>query len=457
MFFKKLFIYSGKTYYFFSYSMKIVVYWLPFYSKTVIHMPLNDFCGLDFGTSNSTIGVFKNQEMSMVPLEQGRPIIRSAIFFDYEADEYRFGQQGFNDYLSGIHGRLMMSLKSVLGSSLMKEHTLIDKQLIPYTTILGYLIQYMKVQAQNMLGHELTQVVMGRPVRFHDQDDTKDKLAQATLQAIAEEQGFETVLFQYEPIAAALAYEQTLHQEKLALIVDLGGGTSDFSVIRLGPNRQAHNRIDDVLANKGIHIGGTDFDTLFSLKEVMPTLGLGGLMQGISNTIQIPNAYYHDLTTWHTINSLYTHHTKRAVQSIKHLALDKKPIERLLQVINHQQGHRILNAIEQAKCLLSQDASVDLNLTFIEADFTLHIERKTFEAIIQHKIEQLIHTVSDTIQASGVKAQEIDSIFFTGGSTQIPIVRQAITNLLPAAEIVQGDVFSSVGKGLVIEAKKQFA
>lgn len=421
----------------------------------VIHMALDNFCGLDFGTSNSTIGVFKNQTMTMVPLEQGKPIIRSAIFFDYEADEYRFGQQGFNDYLSGIHGRLMMSLKSILGSSLMKEHTLIDKQLIPYTTILGYLIRYMKEAAQKVVGHELTQVVMGRPVRFHDQDDKKDKLAQATLQAIAKEQGFETVLFQYEPIAAALAYEQTLHQEKLALIVDLGGGTSDFSVIRLGPNRQTHNRINDVLANKGIHIGGTDFDTLFSLKEIMPTLGLGGLMQGVSNTIQIPNAYYHDLTTWHTINSLYTHQTKRAIESIKNLALDKKPIERLLQVINHQQGHKILNAIEQAKCLLSQDVAVDLNLSFIEPNFKLHIERKKFEDIIQPKVELLMKTVSDTIQASGLKAQDIDSIFFTGGSTQIPIVRKAITSLLPLAEIVQGDVFSSVGKGLVIDAKKQ--
>ena len=419
-------------------------------------MALHDFCGLDFGTSNSTIGVFKHQHMTMVPLEQNRPILRSAIFFDYETNEYRFGQQGITDYLSGIHGRLMMSLKSVLGSSLMQEDTLINQQWIPYTTILGYLIRYMKKEAERMVGHELTQVVMGRPVRFHDQDDKRDKLAQDTLQAVAEEQGFETVLFQYEPIAAALAYEETIQQEKLALIIDLGGGTSDFSVIRLRPGSNHSDRLQDVLANKGIHIGGTDFDTRFSLKEVMPTLGLGGLMRGISNNLQIPNGYYYDLTTWHTINSLYTRQNKRAIQEIKTFALDKKPIERLLHVVEKQQGHKILNEIEQGKCFLSQDTAVGLNLSFIEKDLILNIQRATFESIIADKVQELLQTVSETIKESGVVHSAIDSLFFTGGSTQIPMVRKAITHLFPTAEIVQGDVFSSVGKGLIIDAKKRF-
>lgn len=415
-----------------------------------------DFCGLDFGTSNSTIGIIQNHETTMVPLEQGKPTIRSAIFFDYETNAYRFGQQGITDYLSGTHGRLMVSLKSILGSSLMQEDTLINQKFIPYKTILGYLIRYIKQQAERITGHELTQVVMGRPVRFHDSDDKKDKLAQDTLQAVAEEQGFKEVLFQYEPIAAALAYEQSLTNEKLALIVDLGGGTSDFSIIRLNPKLNHRNRLQDVLANQGIHIGGTDFDTQFSLREVMPTLGLGGMMQGISNSIQIPSSYYHDLTTWHTINSLYTHATKRAIHSIHNMALDKKPINRLLHVIEHQQGHKILNAIEEAKCQLSEETQVNLNLAFIEKHFILDIGRKTFENIILAKVEQLVQTVSNTLQEASVTSNQIDSIFFTGGSTQIPIVRESIINLFPSAEIVHGDVFSSVGKGLIIDAKRRF-
>lgn len=418
-------------------------------------MAIHDFCGLDFGTSNSTIGIFKNNHTTMVPLEQGKSIIRSAIFFDYDDKKCVLGQQGITEYLTGTHGRLMMSLKSVLGSSLMQEKTLIEDRLVPYTDILGYLIQYLKTAAEKALGHEITQVVMGRPVHFHDNNVKKDHLAQATLEKIAKKQGFKTVVFQYEPIAAGLAYESTLMQEQLALIVDLGGGTSDFSVIRLKPNANP-DRLQDVLANKGIHIGGTDFDRLFSLNSVMPELGLGGQMRGTSGNIQIPNSYYHDLTTWHTINSLYSHHAKRAIQTIRDFALEKKPIERLLHVIETQQGHKILNQIEQGKCQLSLQEAVDLDFSFIENNFLLNINRHLFEEIIQHKVDQLIQKLLETVKDAGVKNTTINSIFFTGGSTQIPIIRQAIEKLFPQSTIVRGDVFSSVGKGLIINAKQRF-
>ncbi len=435
-------------------------------------MVLHNFCGLDFGTSNSTIGIFKNNRISMVPLEQGKPLIRSAVFFDYEQEKCLLGQEGITKFLTGTKGRLMMSLKSILGSTLMHEKTLIENRLVSYTDIIGYLIRHLKVQAEKMLGHEITDVVMGRPVRFHDYDDKKDKSAQITLEEVAKNQGFKNILFQYEPIAAALAYEATITKEQLALIVDLGGGTSDFSIIRLRSNHQHDtlfkkstskvkaqphkNRLEDVLSNKGIHIGGTDFDRLFSLKTIMHELGLGGKMQGISNQIQIPSSYYHDLTTWHTINSLYTYQTRRAVQNIRDFALEKRPIERLIHVIENQQGHNILNEIEQGKCQLSLNPNVNLDFSFIENNFRLSVKRKTFEDIIQSKVEQLIQKLLETVKEAQISSADIESIFFTGGSTQIPLIRKAIENLFPTSKIIQGDVFNSVGKGLAIDAQYRF-
>lgn len=420
-------------------------------------MAIQDFCGLDFGTSNSTIGICKGDETLMVPLEQGRPVIRSALFFDYDAEKCFFGQQGINDYLSGGHGRLMMSLKSMLGSALMREHTLINGKRIAYTQILGYFIGFLKQQAEQTLGREISQAVMGRPVRFHDSDLKRDRLAQDTLEQVAKSQGFKNIVFQYEPIAAALAYEQSIDREKLALIVDLGGGTSDFSIIRLRPGMYTQDRFEDVLANQGIHIGGTDFDTRFSLKVVMPTLGLGGMMRGTSAAIQIPNSVYYDLTTWHTIHSLYTHKTRRNLIDIRNLAFEQKPIERLLKVLETQQGHKILYEIEQGKCALSQETEVSLDLNFIESGFEKIVQRTLFEESIQEKVEQLIQTLLETVQTAGVTPDQIDSVFFTGGSTQIPIIRQRIAQCFPKAEWVQGDVFSSVGKGLIIDAKRRFS
>jgi hypothetical chaperone protein len=392
----------------------------------------------------------------MVPLEPGKPTLRSALFFDYDTGECRFGQRGVDDYLSGAHGRLMMSLKSILGSSLMQEDTLINHKRVPFTDILGCLLRYIKQQAEQFVGHELSQVVLGRPVHFHDEDPKKDRLAQDTLEKVAKAQGFKTVLFQYEPIAAALTYEQNITQEQLALIVDLGGGTSDFSVIRLGTHSPARDRREDVLANHGIHIGGTDFDTRFNLKRVMPQLGLGGEMQGLNGLIPIPSSYYYDLTAWHTLHALYVPQAKRHIRSIRNMALEPRPIERLIKVIDHQEGHRILNEVERGKCILSQVGNVDLDLRFIEQDFILSASRTLFEEMIKDKVEQLIQTLLDTIVDAGIKKQSIDSVFFTGGSTQIPIIQRMIIEQLPTAKIVQGDVYSSVGKGLIIEAERQF-
>lgn len=413
-------------------------------------------CGLDFGTSNSTIGILKDNRVTMVPLDNGKPLIRSAIFFDYEKHSAIFGQKGIEDYLSGTAGRLMVSLKSILGSSLMQEKTLIDAKMVSYTRILGLLIKYLKEKAESLQENEITQVVMGRPVRFNDNDDQKDLLAQNTLMEVAKAQGFKTVVFQYEPIAAALTYEQNVVREELALIVDLGGGTSDFSIIRLRPNTSLDARIEDVLSNRGIHIGGTDFDAKLSLNTVMPTLGLGGIMKGMSGNIQIPSSYYHDLTTWHTINSLYNHKVRHHLKEIWNFALEKKPIERLIHIIENQQGHRIQNEIEKEKCELSAKENTELMLSFIEKDFNLPLSRKQFEIIIQPQIEALKDTIIETMKEANVQFDNIDSIFFTGGSTQIPIIRRTIQTMFPNAKIITGDVFNSVGTGLILDAKRRF-
>lgn len=420
-------------------------------------VPYHDFCGLDFGTSNSTIGIFDDNKITMVPLEKGSPTLRSAIFFNYDTDRCVFGQTGISEYLSEGNGRLMMSLKSILGSSLMEEKTLINKTWISYTDILACLLRYIKNQAEKLKGTELTRVVLGRPVRFHDYDDKRDRLAQDTLEAAAKSVGFETVLFQYEPIAAALAYEQTIDREQLALIVDLGGGTADYSVIRLRTKTGEGSRKEDVLANKGIHIGGTNFDTRFSLDLVMPKLGLGDKMHGISNIIEIPSSYFHDLTTWHTINSLYTAQVLRDLRAIHNYAIDPKPIERFIQVVKKQEGHKILNEVEQAKCKLSENMNTLINLDFIESNFSIQAEQHQFQASIQDLVDQLIQTLESTVREAGLINNNINYIFFTGGTSQVPIIRQRIKEIFPDAHMIRGDAFSSVGQGLILEAKRRFS
>ncbi len=416
-----------------------------------------NFCGLDFGTSNSTIGIAVQQLPQLVALEGAKLSIRSAIFCDTENETWMFGQEGVNHYLEGVPGRLMMALKSVLGSSLMADKTVIFNESIPYADVLKRFMHHIKNKAERALGHELTHTVLGRPVYFHDHDKEKDRLAQNTLEKIALELGFQAVTFQYEPIAAALAYESTLKTEKLALIIDMGGGTSDFTVIRLHPNINTIDRSQDVLANNGIHIAGTDFDQRMSLQTVMPLLGMGSLIRGSSCDIEVPSMYYHDLTTWHTLNMLYTATTLSQLRSIQTAAYEKKLISRLLHVLKMRAGHHILNTVETSKQRLSDEEILALDLSFIEEQLFTNIKRTTFNEMIHDQVSEIIAKVQQTVSDSGVAVSDINALFYTGGSTKIPIIREKINALFPQAEVVQGDAFGSVGLGLTIDAIRRYS
>lgn len=417
---------------------------------------MNAFCGLDFGTSNSTVGIYANNQYQLVPLENQKPAIRSAIFCDAELKEWVFGQEGINRYLEGAPGRLMMSLKSVLGTSLMEDETLIFNEFIPYTKVLSHFVRFIKTHAENAAGKELTQAVFGRPVHFDDHDKEKDLYAQNTLEAIAREVGFKDIAFQYEPIAAALAYETTIKKEQLALIIDMGGGTSDFTVIRLRPNVIAADRSEDVLANCGIHIAGTDFDQKLSVHSVMPLLGMGSLMRGSSSDIEVPSMYYHDLTTWHTLSNLYSAGTLNHVKSLINVAHEKLLLGRLLYVLKTRAGHRILDTVEKCKQNLSDTEKVLLDLDFIEDELSTSVLRDHFNQMIDEQLQKIIRTILETVEIAGVKNSDINAIFYTGGSTKVPVIREKINALFPNAEIVQGDAFGSVGMGLTIDAQRKF-
>ena len=412
-------------------------------------------CGLDFGTSNSTIGIVNNGVRQLVPLEAGRPIMRSAIFCDVEQKSWVFGQEGINRYLEGSPGRLMMALKSILGSSLMEDQTLIFDEFISYSQILGHFIKSLKIKAETTAGCELTHVVLGRPVRFHDTDAQQDQRAQDTLEAMARNIGFKDISFQYEPIAAAITYEATLKKEQLALIVDMGGGTSDFTVIRLQPNNTRADRTEDVLANCGIHIAGTDFDQSLSLKTIMPLLGMGSMMRGSSSAITIPASFYHDLTMWHLLNQLYTPINLAHVRTLHAAAHDKHLLARLIHVLRQRSGHHLLQAVESGKQSLSEQTSTQIDLDFVEAGLDIVIQQDKFNDIIAEQTHRIINKIEETVANAGVPHAAISAIFYTGGSTKIPMIRQKINALFPQAEIVQGDAFGSVGMGLTIEAERR--
>ena len=413
-------------------------------------------CGLDFGTSNSAIGVVRDGRPVLAPVEGKATLIPSAVFFDYETTgRILFGAEGIAAYMGHTDGRLMRALKSILGSPLIDETTALGRRKVALTDVVELFIRHLKVKAEDYIGAEIDAVVHGRPVRFVDGDDKADAKAQGVLEVIAKRVGSRNVGFIYEPIAAAYHYEESARREEIVLVADIGGGTSDFTVVRIGPNRRIlSDRTSDILANAGVRVGGTDFDTLLSLDAVMPALGLG--TQLINKDLPMPRAVYFELATWATINFTYTYRNERAVRSLVANSREPEKTRQLLRTLHNRLGHRIAFSVEDAKIALSDRENVGVDLGFIEGGLMTDLTRAGFDCIIEQKTARLFRTAATCIADAGLDPTDIQTILFTGGSSSVPAVRTAISRAAPEAQPATGSDLLSVALGLTREAERRF-
>jgi hypothetical chaperone protein len=417
------------------------------------------YCGLDFGTSNSTLALHANGRAFLCPLEDGSVTLPSAVFYDSEDHSVRFGRDAIRNYVEGVDGRLLRALKSVLGSSLIEETTLIQRKRVAMRAIIGMFIRHLKRTGEAHLASidragTLDSVVLGRPVHFVDDDEAADRRAEAELVAAAKAEGFRHVETQLEPIAAALAYEQTLGREEISLIVDLGGGTSDFVIARLSPERAKRaDRSADILGRSGVHIGGTDFDRRLSIDKVMPHLGYDVLLG--EKRLPMPQHLFHDLATWHKIPFLYTSQNLHYLRSIVLSADRPELLRRLIDILAYRNGHRIAGEVEAAKIALSDVEAASFALP-LDLPVAVDLRRGDVDHAVHDDTTRLLDAIRRCTEAAAVQPDQIQSVFLTGGSTGIPAVRDRILAHLPNARAVPGDMFGSVGMGLAIDAQRRF-
>ena len=413
-------------------------------------------CGLDFGTSNSTFAQVDGEGVpQLLPLEGTHETIPSVLFFPFGDEPVLFGRAAVAEYVSGAEGRLLRSLKSVLGTSLFGEKTRIKARSLGFDEILGIFLGEIKRRAEQALGAPVERVVLGRPVQFVDDDPMADRAAQDQLEAAARAQGFGEIAFQFEPIAAALDFERGVGREQLALIVDLGGGTSDFSVVRVGPERARRaERGEDILATGGVHVGGTDFDRLLAVAKVMPHLGMG--TQTRDGKRFLPVAPYHELATWHRINRLYTTQSLRDLRGTMREAREPGKVEALIGVVEDRLGHQLVGAVEAAKIALSSAGETRFSFPVRDERIETLIGSGELVDILEGSAERLERAIGEVLRRAGVGAGAIDSLILTGGSTQVPAIAGRLQGLFPDAELVRTNVLGSVGLGLAIDAARRF-
>jgi hypothetical chaperone protein len=414
---------------------------------------MTNACGIDFGTSNSTVAVARAGETVLVPVEGADTTIPSAIFYPAGGEAPLYGRAAVRAYSAREPGRLMRSLKSILGSDLVTGRTAVGGRYETFEGILVGFIRYLRAKAEAFTGSRIEDVVMGRPVHFVDANPDADRRAETKLGEIARAAGFRNVSFAYEPIAAALSYEHGLTRDEVVLVADVGGGTADFSIVEVGPRRRGtRDRSGDILANDGVRVGGTNLDMRLSLTAVMPHLGSRSRTRAGH---ELPRWPFLDLATWYRIHEIASERNLMTFRQLHAECAEPEVFKRYLDVLRRESGHLIAGRVEQAKIELSARDDVSIDLSEVVPGLSVGTSRDDFETAIETEIERLQETVSATIRAAGRPASLITSVFLTGGSSAVPAVRRAVTGQTPAASVIEGDLFNSVGFGLALEAARR--
>jgi hypothetical chaperone protein len=410
-------------------------------------------CGLDFGTSNSAIAIPTGDEGTPYVLESDK----STLFFPEEVSGHYVGQTAFSKHFeSGMPGRYIKSMKTILSHKSFRG-TFIRGDLYQIEDLVSMVIAELKRRAEERFETELNSVVIGRPVRFSSETE-KDELAEERLKRAVQNAGFQDIYFQFEPVAAAFAYELRLSSPETVLIGDLGAGTSDFTVIRLGPQRAREpDRRSDVLGSTGIQIGGDVLDGIIMWNKIVSYFGYGAWYDQWGKWLEVPPNIFRNLCRWEWLSLL------RDADILEQLPLyvrrSNKPEEmsRLVKLIEGDLGYDLLYEVERAKIALS-----DYDISTIAFDKSgLQIRRqlssREFEKFAKEKTEEIDELLSDLLEDAGVAEGDIDSVFLTGGTSLSVVVRNLFGRRFGYSKIREGDAFTSVAMGLSLSSSLLFS
>lgn len=422
-------------------------------------MSRNSFFGLDFGTSNTAISYANDgrDNINMISLEGNSPILPSCLFYSFTnfTTPVFYGEEASDLFIEGEFGRYFRGLKSMLGSKLIDDRFMIKHNVLSFKDVLEQFLKYIKYTAETQSQMDIDNIVIGRPVFFVDNNPENDSLAERQLLESLSNVGFKNISFQYEPIAAALDYERNLSKEQLVMVIDIGGGTSDFSLIKIGgSHKHIPDRSNDILSNTGVHIGGTNLDYDLSMHSVMPLIGSKSITK--QHKREINQAPFSTLATWHTIHQLYEKKEMDFLRSLIPLIENSNNYRRFIRVLEKKLGYHIAYEVEQAKIALTHDLSSEIDLSLIEKGFYLDVNKTDFEDAAEKSLIGVKEKIQECISTAQVRPTDISTILFTGGTTNIPAIRLLATSIMPNAKQISNDIFSSVSRGLSIDCYRKF-
>jgi len=420
--------------------------------------------GLDFGTTNSAIAVVDSDGTAQLATFQddghAASTFRSILYFFHPKDDAAGGRhvvagpEAIPAYREAEpRGRFIQSIKSFLASRLFDQTNLYHRT-YQLEDLIAAMVCELRTAAAAQFGDLGPDIVVGRPVRFAGASDADaEALALSRLRQAVQQCGFDNISFEYEPVAAACYYETQLDHDELVLIADLGGGTSDFSLLRLGPSmRDNGNERNRILGTAGVAIGGNDFDSQFIRHLVAPALGAGSTYTSFGKTLPMPQQLYAELERWDKLSFLKTRQTLSMLHEIRSQAHEPGKIEGLLWVIEEELGYQLYKAIEGIKFTLSTEPTGTFVFQEPPVGITAEVTREAFEAWIRRDIEEMRMCIDQLLEKCHVTPGDIDSIFMTGGTSLVPMVRRLFEDKFSHDRLRSGGELTSVARGLALRA-----
>ena len=363
------------------------------------------------------------------------------------------GPMGIEHYLSSDshQGRLIQSLKSFLAVRNM-EGTQVFERKRTIEELIGRILSDVRAEASRQFGVDIRHATVGRPVRFVGADNVaddnyaEDRLADAFSLA-----GFDTIAFELEPVAAGYHYESTLDHDELILIGDFGGGTSDFSLVNVGPSiRERGREPGDLVGNAGIGLAGDAFDAQIVRRLVSPALGSRSWYRSMDKKLPMPAWPYAGLERWHHLSFLKTSEVIEQLEGIKAQALGPEMLDSLIYLIKYDLGYQLHRSVQRLKNALSSAESAEFE--FIDGSLVIRdtVSRASFEDWIERELRLISQSIDGLLASTGVKPVQVDAVFLTGGTSFVPAVRRIFETRFGAGKIRAGNEFTSVAMGLAL-------
>lgn len=424
--------------------------------------PVKRCVGIDFGTTNSAIAVANfdaSIEMARFTLnDQLTENFRSVLYFEQIREGIRkhvsalAGPEAIMRYLEAEQkGRLIQSLKSYLASRLLTSTTVLGR---PYLLeeLLSFLIRSLKEKSEDSLQALGTRAVVGRPVRFSGAESKKDdEWAVSRLRTAFSRAGFDDVIFEYEPIGAAYYYEMRLDHDELILVADFGGGTSDFSLLQVGPSFRRTTG-DREIVTDGVALAGDAFDAKLVRHLVSPLLGQASSYKSVDKVLPIPAWIYIKLERWHHLSFLKSKETMDVLKSLRAQSDDPDKIDALIHLVSEDLGFYLHSAVQRTKLELSAQEATTFSFQVPGISISSPVTRKEFESWIKEELDAISRCVDGLLQRTGADKKCIDKVFLTGGSSFVPAVRNIFAERFGVERLIVGDEFTSVAKGLALRA-----